>query len=258
MEPSRIIYAAPCKASSHIRYAAQHGVRKIVFDNEEELQKVARLHPNAELYLRIYADDVSCKVRLAEKFGATLDETHKLLDMAMDLHQSVGGVSFHVGSSSSDTQAFVRAVHDSRRVYDQALRVGFTVQSIDIGGGFTDSNFETSVIAVSNALDREFGAIQPPLQFMAEPGRFIASEAFSLACKVVGVRSRPQNMLYLNDGVYGNFMNALIEPPIPTPSILDMTETSVGSLSQKELPVPGYEYTIWGRYQPNTVGVRSH
>ena len=45
--PSRIIFANPCKAVSHIRYAARCGVRLVTFDSEEELTKLARQYPEA-------------------------------------------------------------------------------------------------------------------------------------------------------------------------------------------------------------------
>ena len=45
--PSRIIFANPCKAISHIQYAARHGVQLLTFDSEEELAKVAQHHPGA-------------------------------------------------------------------------------------------------------------------------------------------------------------------------------------------------------------------
>lgn len=44
----RVIYANPCKQSSHIKYAARHQVDLMTFDNETELHKVKEHHPNAK------------------------------------------------------------------------------------------------------------------------------------------------------------------------------------------------------------------
>ncbi|KAG1240171.1 hypothetical protein G6F68_017921 [Rhizopus microsporus] len=57
VEPSRIIYANPCKQASFIRYAAQQNVSRMTFDNAEELYKIKKLYPDAELVLRILTDD---------------------------------------------------------------------------------------------------------------------------------------------------------------------------------------------------------
>lgn len=247
VDPSRIIYAAPCKAGSHLRYAAQRGVRKTVFDNETELYKIEKLHPEAELYLRIRADEPSNGTRLADKFGASVDETHSLLALTKRLGLRLVGISFHVGSPSLEPQAFLRAVQDARSVYDEAVREGFTPQSIDVGGGFTNDNFESSAVTLSMALAREFGGLLPTVRFMGEPGRFIASEVFSLACKVIGVRSKPKDMIYINDGIYGNFLNALIEPPIPAPILLDLTASTGTPLQPQTDPKAVPDYIIWGR-----------
>lgn len=48
VEPSRIIYANPCKQVSQIKYASAHGVQMMTFDSEVELTKVACNHDNAK------------------------------------------------------------------------------------------------------------------------------------------------------------------------------------------------------------------
>jgi len=48
-KPEQIIYANPCKQASHIRYARDNNVKLIVFDGEEELVKMKKNYPNAQL-----------------------------------------------------------------------------------------------------------------------------------------------------------------------------------------------------------------
>src|SRR3954466_14379386 len=79
VDPSRIIYAQPCKTNSYVRFVATKGVRQMTFDNPDELRKIAHLYPDAELFLRILADDSSSLCRLSLKFGASLDSTDGLL-----------------------------------------------------------------------------------------------------------------------------------------------------------------------------------
>ena len=68
------------------------GVHKSTFDGEEELKKIAELDPQAELVLRIKADDDEVNFVLGTKFGATLSEAHHLMDVARDLKVNVVGV----------------------------------------------------------------------------------------------------------------------------------------------------------------------
>jgi ornithine decarboxylase len=94
------------------------------------------------------------------------------------------------------------------------------------------------------------------IQWIAEPGRFIVSEAFYLVCRVLGTRKRlveyvdgpNQNHyfhaeLFVNNGIYQNFLNALVEGYIPTPVPLDPNRRPYG-LSERE--DESYSYTIWG------------
>jgi ornithine decarboxylase len=53
LDPSSIIFANPCKLPAHLRHARDVGVLKLTADNEEELYKVRKIHPNAEVIIRI-------------------------------------------------------------------------------------------------------------------------------------------------------------------------------------------------------------
>ena len=48
VDPKKIIFAHPCKPPSHIRFALEHGVEMMTFDNEDELVKVKAIHPDAK------------------------------------------------------------------------------------------------------------------------------------------------------------------------------------------------------------------
>lgn len=43
-----IIYSGACKQVSQIKYAAKNGIDLLVCDNEAELRKISRCHPNAK------------------------------------------------------------------------------------------------------------------------------------------------------------------------------------------------------------------
>ena len=118
--PDRIIYAQPCKTNSYVRYVKTMGVKQMTFDNADELYKIAKLFPGAELFLRITTDDTSSLCRLSMKFGAAMDTTESLLTLARDLGLNVVGVSFHVGSGASDPMAFFKAVRDAHIVFMEA------------------------------------------------------------------------------------------------------------------------------------------
>ena len=134
--PERVIYAHPCKTTSHIRFAAAANVHMTTFDNEPELHKIKALHPAAQLVLRICADDPKAVWGLDVKFGATLSEARHLLAVARELDLTVIGVSFHVGSGCVNADAHAAAISTARHVFDHANSVGLKLTLLDIGGGF--------------------------------------------------------------------------------------------------------------------------
>lgn len=257
VDPSRIIYAQPCKTKSYLRHAAQVGVSRMTFDNADELHKIKHCYPKAEIVLRILTDDSASLCRLSTKFGADLHTAAELLRLAHDLDLNVVGVSFHVGSGAVDPSAFAKAVADAKWVFDQASTVGFDLKLLDVGGGFTDETFELFAARLNDALEEHF---PPHVRVIAEPGRYYTANAFTLATNVIARRdvssvpatpvstdsdgsvassaSEKSYMLYLNDGVYGNFSNIIFDHQHPVPQVL---HSNLSADLDKLV-----EYSIWG------------
>ncbi|XP_067099437.1 ornithine decarboxylase [Osmerus mordax] len=225
VDPSRIIYANPCKQVSQIKYASAHGVQMMTFDSEVELMKVARCHENAKLVLRIATDDSKAVCRLSVKFGATLKASRGLLERAQELGLDVIGVSFHVGSGCTDPDTYTQAISDARCVFDMAAELGYNMHLLDIGGGFPGSEdvklkFEDITNVINPALDKYF-PVDSGVRIIAEPGRYYVASAYTLAVNIIakkvimneqsasdeedeGTNDRTL-MYYVNDGVYGSF-----------------------------------------------------
>lgn len=250
VDPSRIIYAQPCKTKSYLRYAADKGVKQMTFDNADELYKIKETFPGAELYLRILTDDSTSLCRLSMKFGASMDTAGQLLKLAQDLDLKVVGVSFHVGSGAEDPKSFLKAVQDARLVFDQASEMGHELHTLDVGGGFTEDTFEKFAGVLREALDAYF---PPHIRVIAEPGRYYVASAYTLAANVIARRDVPDPadssndayMLYLNDGVYGNFSNIIFDHQHPVAQILTCANGSMGPASDDGAD-QGMAYSIWG------------
>ncbi|KAH8664215.1 ornithine decarboxylase [Xylariales sp. PMI_506] len=254
VDPTRIIYAQPCKTNSYVRYVANKHVKQMTFDNADELRKVAKLFPDAELFLRILTDDSSSLCRLSLKFGASLDTTDELLGLAKELGLNVVGVSFHVGSGASDPLAFLKAVKDADVVFKQAAAHGFDLKTLDVGGGFSGESFEDMACVLREALDEYF---PPHISIIAEPGRYYVSTAFTIACNIIARRAihdpmtgETSYMAYINDGLYGNFSSIMFDHQHPVAKVLSVARrTLYNTPIAEELPGDqggGIEYSIWG------------
>ncbi|XP_065061749.1 ornithine decarboxylase-like isoform X2 [Rhopilema esculentum] len=240
VSPDRIIFANPCKQTSHIKYAASNNVSMMTFDNEQELHKIKANYPHAQLVIRIKVDDSKSLFQLGVKFGVLQGKTRPLLEAAKRLQLNVIGVSFHVGSGCYDSEAFYYAVKAARNVFNEGESLGFNFTLLDIGGGFPGNNaaaisFEESAEQLNRAFAKYFPA-NCGVRIIAEPGRFYVSSAYTIVCNITSVRSitgensseksnqKEGFMYYVNDGVYGSFNCINFDHNSPVPEPLEPSE----------------------------------
>jgi ornithine decarboxylase len=217
-DPSRILFANPCKMPSHIRYASKNHIRQMTFDNEEELYKIAKNYSTSQLLLRIAVDDSKSICKFSKKFGAHTKDIEKLLVLAKSLDLKIVGFSFHVGSGCSSGEQYYQAIRDCWNAYMIAKDLGIEITIIDIGGGFQGVDktvpFEEIAKWVNTGITDFFTneVENHIIRFIAEPGRFFAEKTQTLVVNVMGKKTETDNnknaqtnIYYLNDGMYGSF-----------------------------------------------------
>jgi len=212
VDPSRIIFANPCKSIAHIDYARRVGVLRTTFDSEAELCKIRAVHPQSQLILRIWVDDKDAQCQLSNKYGAHIEECSHLLNVAKDLGLQVHGISFHAGSGASP-KAYISALQDAQAAFQEGLRLGFPMRILDIGGGFPGTDEEEhSLEKISSLMQPHFDKHWRGVDLISEPGRFFCSESQTLATQLIGKRVRRDGQsnksrreYYINDGVYQSF-----------------------------------------------------
>ena len=216
-DPSKIIYANPCKMCSQIRFARSVDVDLMTFDCREELDKIRLYHPYAKLILRIAVDDSASVCKFNKKFGCKLSQVEDVLKVAKMLELDVSGFSFHCGSGCGDPTKFYEAIGDCRKAYDIAKRNDITVSLVDIGGGFEANDrkikFEDVAMNINKAMEDFFKEEleNEKIKFIAEPGRFFAERSHTLVLNVIGKKMETDEkgekhiIYYLNDGLYGSF-----------------------------------------------------
>ncbi|KAK6346224.1 hypothetical protein TWF730_010554 [Orbilia blumenaviensis] len=233
--PDDIIYANPCKAPSHIRYACNKNVKKMTFDNVAELYKIKANFPDAECVLRFKVrapeagDDPSegALYELSKKYGVTIEYSREILLQAKELGLKVTGLAFHVGSGQRNVRSFGQHIEEAKRIWEIGREVGYTFTILDIGGGFMYSNFEKAAEAVNAALDQEFGDVigRGEMEVVAEPGRFVSAPAFTLVTSVIAIREEREGvdgkrMVYLSDGMYSNINAAMWPGELTFPTVV--------------------------------------
>ncbi|MBV9653795.1 MAG: type III PLP-dependent enzyme [Acetobacteraceae bacterium] len=206
-----ISFGNTIKKVSAIRRAHAAGVSLFAFDSAEELAKLAEHAPGARVYCRILVENEGAEWPLSRKFGTTVECARDLMIEAGRLGLDPYGLSFHVGSQQTRTDAYEAAIGRVGMLFTDLRNAGVELRMVNLGGGFpTRYNAEipeidSFALAISNALTRAFGNALP--EILVEPGRFIVGDAGVVSSEVVLVSQRcpddPLRWVYLDIGRFG-------------------------------------------------------
>jgi len=216
-KPEKIIFAHTIKSVEDIIAARRARVRLMTCDNESELYKISEHYPGAHLVLRIKVNNDQSVVNLSLKFGADPEMVLPMIRKAKTLGLKPAGVSFHVGSQSTNIENYLQALEITAQIFSEARESDIPLSIVDIGGGFpiphfdgeVGINFERMAAQIQKQIVNLF---DEKVSFMAEPGRFFAGPAGILVTQVVGRAFRNnKNYYYLNDGVYQDFSGIVFD-----------------------------------------------
>jgi ornithine decarboxylase len=214
---NKIIFANTVKSSEDIVAARRRRVRLMTFDNEPELYKIAKHYPGAHVLLRIKVGNEGSVVNLSLKFGADPEDAYLMLRKARALGLTPTGLSFHVGSQSKNVENYLQALEISAHIFNEAKEHDTPLKMMDIGGGFPIQHFDNEIGVNFERMAQEIRKqirllFDKKVQFIAEPGRFLAGPAGILVTQVTGRAFRNnKNYYYLNDGIYGDFSGMVFD-----------------------------------------------
>jgi ornithine decarboxylase len=218
----KIIYANPTKAIETLKQLDQYKPL-VTFDNSEEIKKIKKYAPHAGLALRLKVPNTGAMVELSSKFGASPGEAVDLILEADRVGLTVEGISFHVGSQTTNFDNYVAAINLSANIFKEARARGYTKMNLlDIGGGFPapyDASvkpFRELARVINRELDRLFPKNDPSLpkkfEILAEPGRFLCATAATAVSKIIGKAVRDGKLCYyIDDGVYHTFSGVIFD-----------------------------------------------
>jgi ornithine decarboxylase len=211
----KIIYANPIKANETLRELDRY--RPLVtFDNGEEIMKIREHAPNSGLVLRLRVPNTGAMVELSSKFGAGPGEAVDLILEAAKGGLTVEGLSFHVGSQTTNFENFVKAINLAAHIFREARERGYDKMNLlDIGGGFP-APYDASVKPLSELaklINSELDRLFPPeIEILAEPGRFIIATTGTAVSKIIGKARRDGKLCYyIDDGVYHTFSGIIFD-----------------------------------------------
>ncbi|EPW3767935.1 type III PLP-dependent enzyme [Vibrio fluvialis] len=211
----RTIHTHPIKRDADIRDALAYGCNVFVVDNLNELAKFKAYRDDVELLVRLSFRNSEAFADLSKKFGCSAEQALTIIEMAKEWNIRIKGLSFHVGSQTTNPQKYVEAIHTCKEVMEQVVERGLpALSTLDIGGGFP-VNYTKQVMPIDQfcvPINEALAELPETVQVIAEPGRFIVAQSMMSVASVMGQAERDgQTWYYLDDGVYGSFSGLIFD-----------------------------------------------
>jgi ornithine decarboxylase len=203
---AEIFFSNPVKSRDAVAYAASKGVEWFVVDSPDEVRKVFEVKPDAKQYLRIAAPNIGSDWPLSGKFGAGAADSREIVALAARLGADLAGITFHVGSQCRNPENWRVGMEKARGLFDQMLKAGLKPRLLNIGGGFPVRHVKPipSIEVIGAVVNEGLKAFPPEVQVIAEPGRYLVSDAGYFVCRVLGTASRAgKRWMHWDAGMFG-------------------------------------------------------
>lgn len=203
---AEIYYSNPMKSRAYLEYAASKGVEWYVLDSVEELRKIVGVKPDARMYLRIDTPNIGSDWPLAGKFGSHAAEIEIIIKEAARLKGDLAGVTFHVGSQCRNPQNWRVGIERAIKVFARMRQAGLNPRLLNIGGGYPVRHIKPipSIEIIGEIVNAAIANLPGDIRVMAEPGRYLVSDAAYFVCRVVGTATRNgKRWMYWDAGVFG-------------------------------------------------------
>lgn len=203
---AEIYYSNPMKSRAYLEYAAAKGVEWYVLDSVEELRKIVSVKADAKMYLRIDTPNIGSDWPLGGKFGAHAAEIKGIITEAAKLNADLAGVTFHVGSQCRNPQNWRVGIERAKKVFADMRRAGLNPRLLNLGGGYPVRHVKPipSIEVIADVVNAAIADLPTDIRIMAEPGRYLVSDAAYFVCRVVGTATRNgKRWMYWDAGMFG-------------------------------------------------------
>ena len=206
---AEVFYSNPMKSRQSIAYAAAKGVEWYVVDSVDELRRVHEIKADARVYLRVATPNIGSDWPLSGKFGAGASETREIIATAAKLGADLAGVTFHVGSQCRNPENWRVGIEKARTLFDAMTKAGLRPRMLDIGGGFPVRHVKPipSIEVIGEVVNEALKAFPEEVRVVAEPGRYMVSDAAYFVCRVIGTATRGgKRWMHWDAGLFGGVM----------------------------------------------------
>src|SRR5262245_44636252 len=208
---AEVYFSNPIKSRESIAYAAGKGVEWFVVDSADELRRVVETRADAKIYLRIAAPNIGSDWPLSGKFGAAVADAREIVALAAKIGADLAGVTFHVGSQCRNPENWRVALEKARTLFDVMIKAGLKPRLLNIGGGYPVRHVKPipSIEVIGEVVNEGLKAFPDDVQVIAEPGRYLVSDAGYFVCRVLGTASRAgKRWMHWDAGLFGGVIES--------------------------------------------------
>ncbi|MBE7505406.1 MAG: diaminopimelate decarboxylase [Planctomycetia bacterium] len=221
-DPAKIVFAGVGKTDDEINQGIDAKIGWFNIESEAELENLIeiarkrRVTVNAALRVNPDVDPKTHRYtstgKKETKFGVDLERARRVFNQyAKQDNVRLSGIHLHIGSPVNSVEPYVAAIKKTLALIDELRADGFTIDTLDIGGGF-GAHYKASEAppAVEYAEAIVPLLVGRDLKIIMEPGRSIAANAGILISRVVYLKkSGDRDFLIVDAG-----MNDLIRPAL--------------------------------------------
>ena len=221
-DPARIVYAGVGKSDAEINQAIDAGIGWFNIESEAELANLVEIARQRRQVVRAALrvnPDVDPKThrhtstgKRESKFGVDLERARRVFyEFGRSEHVRLCGIHLHIGSPVFTVEPYVEAVTKALDLIAELRAAGFTIDTLDLGGGFGASYHDGQ-----SPMPGDYAARIVPLlrgrnlQVIIEPGRSISANAGILLARTVFVKRGGDKQFIIIDAA----MTDLIRPAL--------------------------------------------
>ncbi|MEX2213338.1 MAG: diaminopimelate decarboxylase [Phycisphaeraceae bacterium] len=223
---SKVVYAGVGKTDSEIRQAIEAKIGWFNIESEAEFENIASIARSMGAVtngaLRVNPDTYDPRTHVKTstgkketKFGVDIDRAKRFFDRyGNNPNLKLSAIHLHIGSPIYSADPYVQAIDKALVLIAELKQKGFTINTIDIGGGFAaDYESDKSPLAADYA-NKIVPLLKPFKQaggrIIIEPGRTIAANAGVLLTRVQYIKMGGSKKFVIID----SGMHHLIRPTL--------------------------------------------
>ncbi len=215
---SKVVYAGVGKTDAEIMLGLNAEIGWFNIESEAEFENIARIAERigktAHGALRVNPDVADPRTHAKTttgsketKFGVDIARARRFFERyGKNEHCKLDAIHLHIGSPIYSPEPYVQAIQKALALIDELRADGYTIKTLDIGGGFA-ADYETGR---SPKYQEYADAIIPllrgkDLQLILEPGRTIAGNAGVLLSRVQYLKTNAggsKNFVIVDTGMH--------------------------------------------------------